>query len=140
MNDVLINKIQSIQRCVLRAREEYSHEGENFIHDNSRHDADILNVTRGCEQAIDLANHIIKQEKLGIPLSSSETFELLARKFIISDELAEKLRRMVGFINIAIHQYQTLQIDIVESVIRSGLDDLISFTLKISQFAQKTDQ
>ena len=139
MNDVLINKIQSIQRCVLRAREEYSQAGENFIHDNSRQDAAILNVTRGCEQAIDLANHIIKQEKLGIPLSSSETFELLARKFIISDELAEKLRRMVGFINIAIHQYQTLQIDIVESVIRSGLDDLISFTLKISQFAQKTD-
>lgn len=136
MNDVLINKIQSIQRCVARAKEEYKEAGKGFAQNYSRQDAAILNITRGCEQAIDLANHLIKIKKLGIPTSSAESFALLARQAIISTELAEKLRRMVGFRNIAVHQYQTLQIVIVEAVITLGLDDLIEFTLKIAQFSQ----
>ena len=51
--DVVINKIQSIQR----AREVYA-KADDFAHDFSRQDAAILNITRACEQSIDLANHI----------------------------------------------------------------------------------
>jgi RecB family exonuclease len=63
MNDIIINKVQSIQRCIERAREEYSLAGDNFSNDYSRQDAAILNITRSCEQAIDLANHVIKRHK-----------------------------------------------------------------------------
>ncbi len=62
MNDVVINKVQSIQRCVLRAREEYRAAGGQFQSDYTRQDAAILNITRACEQAIDLANHLIRSE------------------------------------------------------------------------------
>jgi len=34
---------------------------------------------------------------------------------------------MVGFRNIAVHQYQDLDLDIAESVIRDGLEDLLVF-------------
>lgn len=127
MNDVVTNKIQSLQRCVQRAREEYRLAGENFATDYSRQDAAILNVTRACEQAIDLANYVIKTRKLGIPTGSAESFELLARAQVIPADLAERLKKMVGFRNIAVHEYQTLNIAIVESVIREGLEDLVGF-------------
>ena len=77
MNDVVINKIQSIQRCVRRAREEYQANRDGFAGDYTRQDAALLNVVRACETAIDLANHVIRARKLGIPVSSADSFELL---------------------------------------------------------------
>ena len=127
MTDVVLNKVQSIQRCVSRAREEQRAAGADFGRDYTRQDAAILNITRACEQAIDLANHVIRAEKIGIPTDSAESFELLARARIISVELAARLRKMVGFRNVVIHEYQSVQTSSVEAVIRSDLDDLLAF-------------
>jgi uncharacterized protein YutE (UPF0331/DUF86 family) len=127
MNDVIVNKVQSIQRCVLRAREEYSAAGQHFQEDFTRQDAAILNITRACEQAIDLANHLIRSEKLGIPTDSAESFALLVKAGVIPAELGSKLRRMVGFRNTVIHEYQTVDVHIVQAVIEAGLDDLLAF-------------
>ncbi|MBI3959073.1 MAG: DUF86 domain-containing protein [Chloroflexi bacterium] len=127
LDDVAINKIQSIHRCIARVREEYALAGDDFNTDFTRQDAAILNITRACEQAIDLANHTIRMGKMGIPQSSSESFELLARQKIISPEMTEKLIRMTGFRNTAVHQYQLLNLAVVEAVIVSGLDDLLAF-------------
>ena len=38
---------------------------------------------------------------------------------------------MVGFRNLAVHQYRELDLDIVESVIRKNLDDLLEFAQTI---------
>lgn len=59
MSDLVVNKIQSIQRCVRRAREEFEADPTTFATDYSRQDAAILNVLRACETAIALANHVI---------------------------------------------------------------------------------
>ena len=55
MKDVALNKIQSIQRCVQRAREEYAADPDSFDTNFTRQDAAVLNVLRACEQSIDLA-------------------------------------------------------------------------------------
>jgi uncharacterized protein YutE (UPF0331/DUF86 family) len=94
MNDIIINKIQSMQRCIQRAREEYAADPDGFEANYTRQDAAILNVLRACEQAIDLANYLIRRHKLGIPTSSTESFDLLRQKGIIVAPLAEKLKRM----------------------------------------------
>jgi uncharacterized protein YutE (UPF0331/DUF86 family) len=46
---------------------------------------------------------------------------------------------MIGFRNIAVHQYQQLNIDILIEIIRSGLDDLIAFTDAIMGFIDDTE-
>jgi uncharacterized protein YutE (UPF0331/DUF86 family) len=131
MNDIVINKIQSIQRCCERAREEYSKNPSLFSTDFTLQDSAVLNIIRACEQAIDLANHIIKDNRYGIPTSSAESFELLEKKKIISGDLAEKLINMTKFRNIVIHSYQQVKIEIVKSVILNDLNDLLSFAEKI---------
>lgn len=136
MNDVVLNKLQSIQRCARRAREEFAADPKGFDTNFTRQDAAILNVLRACEQTIDLANHVIKSEKLSIPTSSSESFDLLREAGIIEQELAEKLQRMVGFRNTVVHHYQRLDVAIVRSVISSGLDDLLLFSDRIREHLQ----
>ncbi len=126
--DVMINKVQSIQRCIQRARDEYKQAGAAFATDYTRQDAAILNVTRACEQAIDLASYVIKESRLGIPTSSADSFSLLAAGGVIDRDLTSRLIAMVGFRNVAVHQYEDLEPAIVETVIQSGLDDLLRFT------------
>jgi len=128
MNDVMLNKIQSIQRCIKRAKEEYQLADGGFRNDLSRQDAAILNIARACEQSIDLANVVIKTQQLGIPNESRESFSFLAKAALISDDLCERLQRMVGFRNIVIHEYQKVDVSVVQAIIESGLDDLLLFT------------
>jgi uncharacterized protein YutE (UPF0331/DUF86 family) len=133
MNDIIMNKIQSIQRCIQRAREEYESDPEGFDTNYTRQDAAILNVLRACEQAIDLANYMIRKHKMGIPVSSAESFDLLRQKSIIDAPLADGLKKMVHFRNTVIHQYRQTDVGIVQAVIISGLDDLISFGDRIME-------
>jgi uncharacterized protein YutE (UPF0331/DUF86 family) len=134
MNDIVINKIQSIQRCIQRAREEYAADPDTFANNYTRQDAAILNVLRACEQTIDLANHLVKEYKMGIPTASAESFELLQAQKVIDKALAQRLRRMVSFRNTVVHHYQRLEMDIVKGVITSGLDDLILFGQRVLEF------
>lgn len=127
MNDLVINKIQSIQRCVERAREEFQKNPDDFDSDYTRQDAAILKIVRACEQAIDLANHVIKTHRLGIPASSAESFELLEQKKVIDQQLAKKLKNMVHFRNTVIHNYQRVNLEIVKAVINADLNDLVRF-------------
>jgi uncharacterized protein YutE (UPF0331/DUF86 family) len=133
MNDLVINKIQSIQRCIQRAREEYGSDPEGFDTNYTKQDAAILNVLRACEQAIDLANYVIKKHKFGIPTSSTESFDLLRQKFIIDPSLSEKLKKMVHFRNTVIHQYRQTDLSIVKAIIVSDLNDLIRFGDRIME-------
>jgi uncharacterized protein YutE (UPF0331/DUF86 family) len=138
MNDIIINKIQSIQRCIQRAREEYAADPDGFDTNYTSQDAAMLNALRACEQAIDLANHVIRQHKLGIPTASTESFDLLRQKDIISSPLAEKLKKMVHFRNPVIHQYQRTDISVVTAIIISDLDDLLHFGDRIMELSDRS--
>ena len=128
MNDTVINKIQSIQRCVQRARQEYLSAGESFKYNYTVQDAAILNVMRACEQSIDLADYAIKKRQLGIPTTSAESFELLRQEEVVDPDLAQRLKKMVGFRNTIIHNIQEVKLEVVKEIIESGLDDLLALT------------
>lgn len=127
-DNVLINKAASIERCVSRAREEYQVDPEGFATNFTRQDAAILNIQRACEAALDMAQHLIRRERLGVPQSARDTFTLLTSAGWISPELADNLKRMVGFRNIAVHDYQTLQLPITVSIIEQHLDEFLDYT------------
>ncbi|HNS58872.1 MAG TPA: DUF86 domain-containing protein [Nitrosomonas europaea] len=127
-DDVLINKAATIERCVARAREEYAANPESFATDYTRQDAAILNIQRACEAALDMGQHLIRREKLGIPQSTRDVFSLLARGGWINIELADSLKRMVGFRNIAVHDYIALQLPITVRIIENHLDEFLQYS------------
>lgn len=126
MNDVLVQKITSLQRCVARARRARERAGERFGQDFDMQDIAVLNALRACEISIDLANTLIRQKRLGVPSESRDSFAILQRESVIEPGLAAKLKRMVGFRNIAVHQYRELDPDIVLSVVEHDLDDILT--------------
>jgi uncharacterized protein YutE (UPF0331/DUF86 family) len=127
-DDVLINKAAVIERCVARAREEYAAAGNAFAQDFTRQDAAVLNIQRACEAALDMGQHLIRRERLGVPQGAREVFELLAQGRWIDAELAQALKKMVGFRNVAVHDYQRLLLPITVNVITQHLDEFLAFS------------
>lgn len=127
-DDVVVNKAATIERCVARAREEYGYNPATFASDFTRQDAAVMNVQRACEAALDLGQHLIRRERLGVPQSARDVFDLLARGDWIDADLAEPLKRMVAFRNIAVHDYRSLLLAITVNVITLHLDDFLRFT------------
>jgi uncharacterized protein YutE (UPF0331/DUF86 family) len=101
-DDVLLNKAAAIERCVARAKEEYNIDPRSFVSNFSRQDAAILNIQRACEAALDIGQHLIRREQLGVPQSARDVFELLAKSEWIERSLAEALKRMIGFRNMVV--------------------------------------
>jgi uncharacterized protein YutE (UPF0331/DUF86 family) len=129
MNDILLNKKESIERCIRQIRSYYSLPSViPFEEDHLRQDAIAVNMQRACEQAIDLANYTIRKRKLGLPKESRESFLLLGENGILPQELSKNLAKMVGFRNTLVHEYQQLDIGLMIRVIEHHLDDLIDFT------------
>jgi uncharacterized protein YutE (UPF0331/DUF86 family) len=137
MMDVILNKKESIERCVQQIRLYYAMPSElPFEKDHLKQDAIAANLQRAAEQAVDLANHVIRKGKLGLPKESKESFEILAGAKVIPQELADKLKGMVGFRNIMVHQYQEMDIKIMVDVIEHHLDDLVVFTTHVMEFGR----
>ena len=127
-DDVLLNKAATIERCVARVREEYAADPDTFASNFTRQDAAILNIQRACEAALDMGHHVIRRHSLGMPQSARDVFDLLATAQWLELSLAEAMKRMVGFRNIAVHQYQTLQLTITVNIIESHLDEFLAFS------------
>lgn len=126
-NDVILNKIATIERCVNRVNEVYCDNPEN-LQDITKQDSIILNIQRACEASIDLAMHIVSDLKLGLPKTSREAFKYLEEKEIIDHALAKTLMNMVGFRNIAVHDYQAIDLDILQAIIENHLNDFKTYT------------
>ena len=128
MTDVLIAKQQSLERCLARVRHAWERPSAlPFERDYDRQDVIALNLQRACEQALDIANHVVAARKLGWPRTSAESFDLLERAGLVTAAMAGQMRAMVGLRNVVVHQYQDLDLDIVTSVVRGHLDDLSDF-------------
>ena len=56
-----------------------------------------------------------------------EVFDILAEGGLITEELAHRMKMMVGFRNIAVHEYQRLNMNIMKTVLEKHLDDLRLF-------------
>ena len=136
VKDIVYNKIASIERCMNRINEVYDNNSKN-LDDYTKQDSIILNIQRACECSIDLAMHIVSDKKLGIPQNSRDAFEVLECNNILNKELAAKMKAMVGFRNIAVHDYDNINMKIVQIIIEKHLSDFQEYIDSINNFLRK---
>ena len=99
-DDILLNKAQIIRRSMGRVEEEYQGKPER-LKDLTRQDSIVLNMQRACE--------------------------MLATHGVIDQDLSHSLKAMVGFRNVAVHNYQALNLGILQAIIEHRLGDLKTF-------------
>jgi uncharacterized protein YutE (UPF0331/DUF86 family) len=79
------------------------------------------------EAALDVASHIVSDERLGEPQTNRELFDLLERNGWLPTALAAQLGDMAGFRNVLVHGYDEVDLTVVEDVLRNHLGDLLAF-------------
>jgi uncharacterized protein YutE (UPF0331/DUF86 family) len=79
------------------------------------------------QAAMDVASHVVSDERMGEPRTNRELFQILGRAGWVAPELAEALERMAGFRNVLVHGYDTVDLAIVRDVVENRLGDLEAF-------------
>lgn len=124
--DIILSKVSNIQRCLKRIKEKTSLNPDS-LDDIDIQDIFILNLQRAIEASIDIASHIVASENLGLASTIKDNFILLYNADIINKELLNKMKAMVGFRNIAIHDYSSIDTDILKSILVNNLKDIEEF-------------
>jgi uncharacterized protein YutE (UPF0331/DUF86 family) len=136
-HDILLAKIAAIRKHVGRIRTTTRSKPES-LDDLDVQDIYVLNLQRAVQAAIDLAAHMVADERLGLPNSLKENFVLLETARIIEPSLSRGLQAMVGFRNIAVHDYEQLDLGVLKSILEHHLIDLEEFSRKVAQHYRLT--
>jgi uncharacterized protein YutE (UPF0331/DUF86 family) len=126
-----LEALERFERCVRRVREIYDGRPENLTGDPLRQDAVLLNLQRACEVAIDAAMHLVRTRRLGLPAETRAAFDLVETAGIVDAELAGKLKRRVGFRDLAIHEYRELDLGIVGAIVERELGCFLDFAVAL---------
>jgi uncharacterized protein YutE (UPF0331/DUF86 family) len=132
--DVVLAKVAAIERCLNRISQVRSDERRQVLLPVDLEDIVAVNLQRAAQAAIDLALHVAASEGYGLPSDLAEGFILLEKNRVIDSDLSGKLRRMVGFRNIAVHQYETLDPAILEAIASTHVGDIQRFAARIVEF------
>lgn len=124
--DVVLAKVATVDRCLARIEAVTSLDPDR-LDDVDVCDIVVLNLQRATQACIDLAHHLVTDEAVGLPSSLADAFRLLEAHAELPPELAERMRAMVGFRNIAVHDYEALDPNILKAILVNHLDDLRGF-------------
>jgi uncharacterized protein YutE (UPF0331/DUF86 family) len=79
------------------------------------------------QACLDAASHLVSIERLGEPKTNRALFHLLAQAGWIDGSTAETMFKIVGFRNILVHGYASVDLGVVRDVVEHRLGDLIGF-------------
>ncbi len=124
--DIVLEKVKQIQQCLKRIHEKTT-DDPTTLDSFETQDIFVLNLQRAVQSCLDLATHIVADEALGTPSELKENFILLEKEKILTHDLSVKLQKMVGFRNIAVHDYSALDVEILKSILQNNLKDFEEF-------------
>lgn len=81
----------------------------------------------GIELCVDVANHVIADRGLRVPVTYAEAFDVLAEAGLLPGSERAAMVRMVGFRNVIVHEYARVDAEIVVRILHQHLDDLARF-------------
>ena len=127
----ILNKIVSLKRCIERIENKIPATSQKLQSDLDLQDIVSLNLQRAVQVCVDIAAFLNSDLSDRAPESMVECFENLNKLEIISDETCKRMKKSVGFRNIAVHEYSTINWDIVFSVATINLDDFRQYAKEI---------
>lgn len=135
--EVVEQKLESLRRCLQRIETKCPADAETLVADLDLQDIVSLNLSRAVQLCVDIGAHLIAGMDVPPPDTMGQTFDLLAQSGVLSATLASSLKKAVGFRNIAVHSYETINWHIVHSIAKNHLTDFSAFAKVVSM---KLDQ
>lgn len=125
---LVAKKLAFIETCVQQLRRLARPEQ---IENNVKEERFVAHTVQIAIQALDVASHIVSDERLGEPRTNRELFDLLSRGGWLLPDLAETMGDLVGFRNIVVHGYEDVDVNILRNIAQDNLEDLLVFAQTI---------
>lgn len=136
MDQVIIaEKLESLRRCVQRIEDKTPKDVGSLIQDIDLQDILIVNLTRAVQISVDIGSHIMSSANQPMPQTMGDVFTKLQELGAISLDISERLKKAVGFRNIAVHNYEAINWQIVYAICQSSLWDFRQFAREICRYA-----
>jgi uncharacterized protein YutE (UPF0331/DUF86 family) len=130
--EVIEQKLESLRRCVRRIEAKCPTDAETLAADIDLQDIISLNLSRAVQISVDIGAHLIAGMEVAPPDTMGQTFDLLAQEGVLNNELASSLKKAVGFRNIAVHNYKSINWDMVHSIVKYHLADFSAFAKAVA--------
>jgi len=124
---VIDQKLESLRRCLVRIQEKFPARADELQTNLDLQDIIALNLSRAVQLSVDIGSHIISTMNMPAPETMGQTFEILAQQNILPAHVADQLKKSVGFRNIAVHNYEAINWQIVHSIVSEHLQDFTEF-------------
>ena len=125
---VIGEKLISLNRCLERIKLHTPTSVETLQNDFDAQDIISLNIQRAVQISVDIAAHILAEQLHEQTPTMAETFLALSRHGLLDSQLASRLAKTVGFRNIAVHEYNTLDMNILYSIITKEIGRFYEFS------------
>jgi len=129
--DVLANKIESLRRCIARIEQKRPSSADDLRKSADLQDIMVINLERAVQVCVDIAAHLISSRGGAVPGTMAEAFSALATANVITPATAERMQKAVGFRNIAVHEYEKINWDIVFKIVTIHLEDFRQFAREV---------
>ena len=132
---VVVEKLESLRRCMIRIETRRAATLDALLTDLDLQDILSFNLTRAVQISVDLAAHLVADLDIAPPSTMAESFRVLGTEGILEEDLADRLAGAVGFRNVAVHAYQSIDWAIVHAISHRHVEDLRSFAAAVTRHA-----
>lgn len=129
--EVIEQKIEALRRCVDRVRQKSPATAAALASDPDAQDILTLNLSRAVQLCVDIGAHLISAQNQPAPDTMGQTFDVLADMGVITAELAVRMKKAVGFRNIAVHNYEAINWEIAHAIATRHVSDFAAFAVAV---------
>ncbi|HEB80780.1 MAG TPA: DUF86 domain-containing protein [Chromatiales bacterium] len=134
--EVVEQKLEALRRSVQRVQEKCPPEPAVLVQDADAQDIVAFNLARAVQLCVDIGAHLIADSNIPAPDTMGRIFDALAEVGCIDHELAGRLKKAVGFRNIAVHNYQAIDWHIVHTIALTRLADFRAFAQAVVDYTR----
>lgn len=132
---VISRKLDSLARCIQRVSTRCPSSLEQLRADIDAQDVLVLNLSRAVQLCVDISLHGLASRQIALPDTMGQVFEVLADAELLPADLAARLRKSVGFPNLAVHSYDAVRWEIVFAIATEHLYDFKQFARCSSEWS-----
>lgn len=136
---ILLTKLDSLHRCIRRLADKTPDTPEALTRNYDLQDIITLNLERAVQSCVDIAAHILANLEVPPPSTMAESFEKLYEMNIICEETKGRMIKAVGFRNVAVHEYQRINWQIVFRILSEHLVDFESYARQVKKWSDENE-
>jgi len=135
-SDVIFYKLEILKRYVDRIHQKTPSDSESLANSPDIQDIIMMNLQRAVKICVDIAAYIVADSDIPPPMSMKDAFYQLHMLEVVSKETSDRMQKSVGFRNISVHEYDTINWDIVYAIITYHMDDFKGYAKEIFEWIE----